>query len=120
MIKPKCDKCIEELGEFGAIVLSPPDSVNMVRKFHLCVNCYDKLFDEYFSENDISDRELVLTYFSGFNDELNVGIRNTVFKSRLKSGAYNFGRANAILGGPSSIDKLSNEDILKYIKKHFK
>jgi len=40
MINPKCDKCKEELEDFGGILLSPPDEVNRVRKFHLCKKCY--------------------------------------------------------------------------------
>jgi hypothetical protein len=42
-IKPICDKCKKELDEFGAILLSPPDSENMVRKYHLCKECYDEI-----------------------------------------------------------------------------
>ena len=42
-IKPLCDMCENELTEYGAIVLSPPNEKNMVRKFHLCVECYRKL-----------------------------------------------------------------------------
>jgi hypothetical protein len=42
-IKPKCDKCKEELKEFGAILLSPPDKNNKVRKYHFCKKCYKKL-----------------------------------------------------------------------------
>ena len=40
-IKPKCDRCRKELKEFGAILLSPPDKKNTVKKFHLCVLCYE-------------------------------------------------------------------------------
>jgi len=40
-IKPKCDKCGEKLKEFGAILLSPPDENNNVKRFHLCVDCYE-------------------------------------------------------------------------------
>ena len=39
-IKPKCDKCKEELKDFGGILLGPPDESNNVRKFHLCKQCY--------------------------------------------------------------------------------
>jgi len=42
-IKPKCDKCKKELKEFGGILLSPPKK-NMVKKFHLCKQCY-KIFE---------------------------------------------------------------------------
>lgn len=39
-IKPVCDKCQKELEDFGAILLSPPDKNNNIRKYHLCENCY--------------------------------------------------------------------------------
>ncbi len=39
-IVPRCDKCENELDEFGGILLSPPDEENRVRKFHLCKKCY--------------------------------------------------------------------------------
>lgn len=42
-IQPKCDKCNEELVEFGAILLSPPDEKNMVKKFHICKSCYSNI-----------------------------------------------------------------------------
>ena len=40
MIKPKCYICKDELDEFGAILLSPPDKKNRIKKFHLCKFCY--------------------------------------------------------------------------------
>lgn len=45
-ISPKCDKCGQELIEFGAILLSPPDAQNMVKKFHVCVACYETMLSE--------------------------------------------------------------------------
>jgi len=39
-IKPKCDRCGEELKKFGGVLLGPPDKRNMVKKFHLCQSCY--------------------------------------------------------------------------------
>ena len=45
-IKPICDKCKNELKEFGGILLSPPDSENKVKKFHLCNECYNKIARE--------------------------------------------------------------------------
>ena len=43
MINPTCDKCKNELEEFGGIVLSPPDEKGKVFKFHLCKTCYGLL-----------------------------------------------------------------------------
>ncbi|MBS3058642.1 MAG: hypothetical protein J4478_04550 [Candidatus Diapherotrites archaeon] len=42
-IKPICDSCGKELDKFGALLFSPPDSGNIVRKFHVCVECFEKL-----------------------------------------------------------------------------
>ena len=39
-IKPTCDICKEELTDFGAILLSPPDKKGNVKKFHICKICY--------------------------------------------------------------------------------
>ena len=41
-IKPICDKCKQELEDFGALLFSPPNSENNVKKFHLCKNCYEE------------------------------------------------------------------------------
>lgn len=40
-IKPKCDKCGDELVDFGAILFSPPDEESTVKKFHICKSCYE-------------------------------------------------------------------------------
>ena len=53
MIKPLCDKCGNELTEFGGILLSPPNTNNMVVKYHLCVDCYNQIA----SELDYADAE---------------------------------------------------------------
>lgn len=45
-IKPKCDKCGDELVEFGAILLSPPDEESTVKKFHICKKCYQQYENE--------------------------------------------------------------------------
>ena len=42
-IKPVCDKCGKELVEFGALLFSPPNEDNSVKKFHLCKDCYNKI-----------------------------------------------------------------------------
>jgi len=42
-IKPICEKCGEELEEFGAILLSPPDSEGKVKKHHICKKCYEEM-----------------------------------------------------------------------------
>lgn len=52
-IKPTCDKCKNELTDFGAIALSPPDDENKVVKYHLCKKCYAKFSD--WLDEDYSD-----------------------------------------------------------------
>jgi hypothetical protein len=42
-ITPTCDKCRQELKEFGGILLSPPDEHDMVHKYHLCVQCFTQI-----------------------------------------------------------------------------
>ena len=39
-ISPQCDKCGMELDDYGAIVLSPPNSQSEVKKLHICRACY--------------------------------------------------------------------------------
>ncbi len=42
-IKPICDKCKEELEEFGGLAFSPPsEDGKTFNKFHLCVKCFYK------------------------------------------------------------------------------
>jgi len=46
-ITPICDKCKKELTDFGGILLSPPDVHALVRKFHLCEECYNAIIKEF-------------------------------------------------------------------------
>jgi len=46
-IKPICDRCKKELTEFGAILLSPPDRNNTVKKLHICKACYQKIVESF-------------------------------------------------------------------------
>ncbi len=52
-IRPKCDKCGEELKDFGAILFGPPDENSTVKKFHICVNCYKKIVADIESTNKL-------------------------------------------------------------------
>ena len=51
MIKPKCDKCGQELKTFGALAFSPPEEIekdnydNTVNKYHLCPACWQLFLD---------------------------------------------------------------------------
>jgi len=42
-IKPKCDKCGNELSNFGALLFSPPDEKNITKKYHICEKCYENM-----------------------------------------------------------------------------
>lgn len=46
-ISPICDRCGQELTKFGALLFSPPDSSNEVRKYHICVDCYKLLISDF-------------------------------------------------------------------------
>ena len=46
-IAPKCDRCGNELIEYGAILLGPPDTEDMARKMHLCVYCYKQIVESF-------------------------------------------------------------------------
>tara|TARA_B100000745_G_scaffold260880_1_gene184602 strand:+ start:13031 stop:13180 length:150 start_codon:yes stop_codon:yes gene_type:complete len=45
-IKPDCDKCGNELKDFGGILFGPPDKEGTVKKSHLCVDCYNQIKKE--------------------------------------------------------------------------
>ena len=42
MIGPTCDFCKKELDDFGGILFSPPEN-GLVKKFHVCRDCYADL-----------------------------------------------------------------------------
>lgn len=43
MIAPICNVCQEELSDYGALILSPPDIKSFVRKYHIYKPCYEKI-----------------------------------------------------------------------------
>lgn len=49
MIKPKCDKCGEELQAYGGLAFSPPETLpdespsRQVDKIHICAKCWKLL-----------------------------------------------------------------------------
>jgi len=45
-IEPKCDKCKEELDDYGAILWSPPDGRGKCDKYHICLKCFDIIVRE--------------------------------------------------------------------------
>jgi hypothetical protein len=47
MIKPMCDRCGNELDDFGGILLSPPDAEGKVDKLHLCKDCYSAIIASF-------------------------------------------------------------------------
>ena len=64
----------------------------------------------------LEDNELLEYYMWGFQDEL-WGHESIIFNDKLTTKAYQLGRDHAIIGDDiSSIDLLSNEEILARIK----
>jgi hypothetical protein len=63
------------------------------------------------------DEELLTCYMKGFKDEL-YGTSTEVYDVELKNRAYRLGAQHAIIGDDvRSVDYLTNEEILKMIKK---
>ncbi len=50
-INPKCDMCGKELLDYGAILLSPPDSQSKVVKYHVCKECYKEIEEKVVKPN---------------------------------------------------------------------
>lgn len=44
-----CDKCTKPLSEQGVLIFTLPDRSHHVKKYHLCVSCFEK-----FKETEIS------------------------------------------------------------------
>jgi hypothetical protein len=48
MIHPNCDRCHQELQDFGALAFSPPETQpdgacgREVEKYHLCASCWQE------------------------------------------------------------------------------
>ena len=57
MIRPKCMQCNSPLKDFGGILLSPPNQSNSVKKYHLCVWCYQEIYEEIRSRSKEDDLE---------------------------------------------------------------
>jgi DNA-directed RNA polymerase subunit RPC12/RpoP len=47
MIKPICSRCGEKLTKFGAILLSPPDKKDKIKKYHICKDCFKLILLEF-------------------------------------------------------------------------
>ena len=43
MIKVSCFRCHQELDKLGGLLFSPPLGFNQVKKFHVCIHCYDDI-----------------------------------------------------------------------------
>ena len=46
-IKPICDKCKNELIDYGGLLFSPPDEKGMAKKWHLCKECYEGMIQDF-------------------------------------------------------------------------
>jgi 5-enolpyruvylshikimate-3-phosphate synthase len=63
-IKPLCNYCGQELEDFGGLLFSPPNK-NIVKKYHICKNCYNELRPiDYFIDlpysKSLTNRQLVI------------------------------------------------------------
>ncbi len=64
------------------------------------------------------DKYLLELYMTGFSDELEDEYDITRIKNTEEDKAYRLGSSHAIIGDEvRSVDKLSNDEILKLIKK---
>ena len=59
MITPNCDRCHQELQDFGALAFSPPQTLpddcpaRDVEKYHLCATCWQE-FKCWLEQRDAS------------------------------------------------------------------
>lgn len=51
MLDIKCDKCKKPINKPAALVFSPPDSKQKVKKYHVCMDCWFYL-EKYIEEDD--------------------------------------------------------------------
>lgn len=59
-ISPKCDLCPSDLEDFGGIILSPPDKeTQLVRKYHVCLECYKEKVVPLFNADDIRVEQII-------------------------------------------------------------
>jgi len=75
------------------------------------------MYNPYYSDKDESDKDNLLKwYMKGFNDELR-GTTTIESDNKIDMVAYNLGAQHAIIGDDvSSIDNLSNEEIIDMIE----
>lgn len=45
LLEIKCKKCKKQLTEQGALIFTPPETLDKVYRFHLCIWCYFELMD---------------------------------------------------------------------------
>jgi|CXWL01.1.fsa_nt_gi uncharacterized CHY-type Zn-finger protein len=55
MIKVSCFRCHQELDKLGGLLFSPPLGFNQVKKFHVCIHCYDDIVYFPITKNKESD-----------------------------------------------------------------
>ena len=71
-----------------------------------------------FNESNDEDDNLLDWYMKGFDDELR-GTSTVESENKIEMIAYRLGAQHAIIGDDvSSIDNLSNEEIISMIKKY--
>lgn len=53
-ISPICNKCGKELKKFGELIFSPPNKKDIVKKYHICQDCFKKLEKSFKKKREIS------------------------------------------------------------------
>ena len=77
----------------------------------------ERLLESIEQANSVSDEELLGCYMHGFMDELDNNL-DYEFDLPIKNRAYNMGRSHALIGDDvRSVDYLSNDEIIKQIRK---
>lgn len=77
----------------------------------------ERLLESIEQANSVSDEELLGCYMHGFMDELDNNLDYN-FDSQIKNRAYNIGKSHALIGDDvRSVDYLSNDEIIKQIRK---
>ena len=85
-----------------------------VTKNHIC----DKIAEKEFKKQLMTDENILKIYMQGFTDELDGTFDNSKVNLNIDGIAYNLGSLHAQVGDDtSSVDNLSDQEILKIIKK---
>lgn len=81
-------------------------------------NTLDKIAEKEMKKELLTDENILKVYMRGFTDELDGTFCNAKVNPNIDGRAYNIGSLHAQVGDDvSSVDNLSDQEILKIIKK---